>query len=540
MSALNGTAEVYETLRLRDGVSAGRGRGGVHLVGYPDVRPIGDEDLALVRALASGEHRAGEFSPRERRLLAGLRRDGWLVATVHDGDTPVYTLDPHICPDGDACRDGDARLNGDACAGGGACARGGACPGGDACADGGARSGGGACADGGDPVLGAELVDPPVGARLSRFTTIAAVPGGGLRATSPRAWAAITVHAPGALAVLADPGARVPHPGIGARAAALLRRDLLRSGLAVTGEEDTEFRVRQWSAIDLAFHRSSRGIDGAVGVAGGFGATYWGLEHLTDPSDRPPATAPGAGSAAGSTAGLAPGPAARSAAGLAAGSAMDLPLPDLERVLAADPKLTEVLRARRSVRDHDAERPITAGQLAEFLYRCAATSDHPTPYGDRPRRAYPGGGGIHELELYVVAHQVDGLEPGTYHYDGYGHRLEPLGRKAGAERVLLDAARSMSGARARPQVLLLVTARFERLMWVYEGLAYALILKNLGVLVQTMYLVATAMGLGGCALGSSAPRAFQRISGADPLREDVVGEFMLGTVAVEHQTGGDA
>jgi SagB-type dehydrogenase family enzyme len=179
-------------------------------------------------------------------------------------------------------------------------------------------------------------------------------------------------------------------------------------------------------------------------------------------------------------------------------------------------------------------------QLAEFLHRCARTSDHPTPYGDRPRRAYPGGGGVHELELYVVAHQVAGLAPGTYHYDGYGHRLERVDRQAGAEGILLDAARSMSGAGARPQVLVLVTARFEQLMWVYEGLAYALILKNLGVLMQTMYLVATAMGLGGCALGSSAPRAFQRITGADPLSEDVVGEFMLGTVAAEHPTEGDA
>ncbi|GAA3125413.1 SagB family peptide dehydrogenase [Nonomuraea salmonea] len=199
-----------------------------------------------------------------------------------------------------------------------------------------------------------------------------------------------------------------------------------------------------------------------------------------------------------------------------------------------------MLQARRSLRDHDAARPITLGQLAEFLHRCAATADHPTPHGDRPRRAYPGGGGVHELELYVVAHQVAGLEPGTYHYDGYGHRLEPVGRQAGAERTLLEAARSMSDAPVMPQVLVLVTARFERLMWVYEGLAYALILKNLGVLVQTMYLVATAMGLGGCALSAGAPRAFQRITGADPLSEDVVGEFMLGTVAGEHDTEGNA
>ncbi|MFB4270973.1 SagB family peptide dehydrogenase [Nonomuraea sp. GTA35] len=447
-----------ETLRLRAGVAIGRERNGAHLVGYPDTTPIDGGDLAVVRALAAGEHRAEQFPPQARTLLSRLREDGWLVVTVHDGDTPVHTLEPRLRPPAGA------------------------------------------------------PADAPATARLSRFTTIAAAPGGGLRATSPRAWASITVHAPQALATLADPGSAAPLPGISAQAAFLLRRDLLWSGLAVTGDEDEEFRVRQWSAIDLAFHRSSRGIDGGGGVAGGFGATYWGREHTAAPAPRPPA----------------------------AGPATDLPRPDRERVLATDPSLTEVLEARRSVRDHDAGRPITIVQLAEFLHRCARTSDRPTPYGDRPRRAYPGGGGVHELELYVVAHQVAGLAPGTYHYDGYGHRLERVDRQAGAEGILLDAARSMSGAGARPQVLVLVTARFEQLMWVYEGLAYALILKNLGVLMQTMYLVATAMGLGGCALGSSAPRAFQRITGADPLSEDVVGEFMLGTVAAEHPTEGDA
>jgi SagB-type dehydrogenase family enzyme len=450
--------EVYETLRLRAGVSIGRGRSGIHLVGYPDTRPIADGDLSVVRTLAAREHRAEEFPAQARTLLSQLRQDGWLVVTVHDGDTPVYTLEPRIRPAG-------------------------------------------------------APTDSPATARLSRFTTISAAPDGGLCAVSPRAWASITVHAPGALATLADPGSSGPPSGISPQAASLLRRDLLWSGLAGTKDEDEEFRVRQWSALDLAFHRSSRGIDGEAGVAGGFGATYWGREHAIAPSSRPPATG---------------------------GPATDLPRPDLERIRATDPNLNEVLEARRSVRDHDAGRPITIEQLAEFLYRCAKTSARPTPHGELPRRAYPGGGGVHELELYVVAHQVAGLESGTYHYDGYGHRLELVHRQAGAERILLDAARSMSGAKAQPQVLLLVTARFEQLMWVYEGLAYALVLKNLGVLMQTMYLVATAMGLGGCALGAGAPHVFERIAGADPLSEDVVGEFMLGTVAPEHRTERDA
>jgi SagB-type dehydrogenase family enzyme len=76
-------------------------------------------------------------------------------------------------------------------------------------------------------------------------------------------------------------------------------------------------------------------------------------------------------------------------------------------------------------------------------------------------------------------------------------------------------------------------------MWAYEGLAYALVLKHVGALMQTMNLVATAMGLAGCALGTSTPHAFRHLTGHDPLVEDVVGEFLLGVPADPAEEGGD-
>jgi len=63
--------------------------------------------------------------------------------------------------------------------------------------------------------------------------------------------------------------------------------------------------------------------------------------------------------------------------------------------------------------------------------------------------------------------------------------------------------------------------------WKYESIAYATILKDVGVLYQTMYLVATAMGLGPCALGCGDSDVFARLIGTDYLEETSVGEFML-------------
>jgi SagB-type dehydrogenase family enzyme len=65
-------------------------------------------------------------------------------------------------------------------------------------------------------------------------------------------------------------------------------------------------------------------------------------------------------------------------------------------------------------------------------------------------------------------------------------------------------------------------------MWKYEDMAYSLILKHVGVLMQTMYCVATAMGLAPCGLGGGDSVAFTEATELDPLVECSVGEFMLG------------
>ena len=53
-------------------------------------------------------------------------------------------------------------------------------------------------------------------------------------------------------------------------------------------------------------------------------------------------------------------------------------------------------------------------------------------------------------------------------------------------------------------------------------------LKNVGVLMQTMYLTATAMGLAGCAVGSGDADVFAAATGLDPDDQPSVGEFCLG------------
>jgi SagB-type dehydrogenase family enzyme len=84
------------------------------------------------------------------------------------------------------------------------------------------------------------------------------------------------------------------------------------------------------------------------------------------------------------------------------------------------------------------------------------------------------------------------------------------------------------GISAAPQILVTIAARFGRVSWKYSSIAYSLILKDTGVLMQTLYLMAADMGLGGCAIGTTNIDLFAKMTGLDFHAEGPVGQFALG------------
>ena len=205
--------------------------------------------------------------------------------------------------------------------------------------------------------------------------------------------------------------------------------------------------------------------------------------------------------------------------------------PDLDTLAERDVPLSRVLETRRSDRDFG-DPPITLDQLGEFLYRVGRVKSVGTgTFGDVIRKPYPSGGGLYEIEIYPVIARCGGLEPGLYHYAAGDHELERLRALTPHVQALLDDAWEASARHGRPQILLVLAARFQRVQWKYRMVSYSLILKHVGVLYQTMYLVATAMGLGARALGGGDSDRFAEATGLNYYEESSVGEFMLGARA---------
>ena len=118
---------------------------------------------------------------------------------------------------------------------------------------------------------------------------------------------------------------------------------------------------------------------------------------------------------------------------------------------------------------------------------------------------------------------------GLYHYPADHHCLARVsGPTPELDRLLAAAAGGMAAPQP-PQVLVVMAARYERIAWKYGPIAYSLVLKNVGVVMELLYLTATAMGLAGCAVGSGDPALFARATGLDRDQETSVGEFCVGS-----------
>ena len=211
---------------------------------------------------------------------------------------------------------------------------------------------------------------------------------------------------------------------------------------------------------------------------------------------------------------------------------------------AALPPIARLLRERHSTRDFDDQQPITLAELARFLdctmriqskWKSRLDLGGGGPLVAYTTRPYPSGGSSYELELYLAIANCEGLARGFYHYDADRHALVPIEVRAPELDAMLSAAGFAMDASGPPQILLTIAARFDRVSWKYSSIAYSLILKDVGVLIQTLYLAATDMRLAGCAIGTSNIELFAKMTGIEFHVEGPVGQFALGRAAPDNE-----
>jgi SagB-type dehydrogenase family enzyme len=131
-------------------------------------------------------------------------------------------------------------------------------------------------------------------------------------------------------------------------------------------------------------------------------------------------------------------------------------------------------------------------------------------------RTVPSGGALYPLELYIVAHRVEGLDPALFHYDPLRHGLEllrPLGSPPWLELS------PYAGPLAESAAVVAITAVFWRSRFKYGARAYRFALMEAGHVGQNLLLAAAALGLEAVPLGGFFDREVDGLLGVDGIYE---------------------
>lgn len=166
-----------------------------------------------------------------------------------------------------------------------------------------------------------------------------------------------------------------------------------------------------------------------------------------------------------------------------------------------DGELYALLEKRKTTRAFDRETPMELEQLAIVLYHVFGCHGYAPIIGDMfsLKRTSPSAGALHPIEAYPLVANVDGLDPGLYHYRSQDHALELVARLAAAEANRVAShfmcRQTYFGAAS---VSFVLTARFYRSFWKYRRhqKGYAALLMDAAHLSQTLYLVCADLGLG--------------------------------------------
>jgi SagB-type dehydrogenase family enzyme len=114
-------------------------------------------------------------------------------------------------------------------------------------------------------------------------------------------------------------------------------------------------------------------------------------------------------------------------------------------------------------------------------------------------RYTPSAGGLYPLELYMLATNVSGIDPGLYHYDVRHHCLCVL--EKGDFREQLEDAIFIKEAAQTASATIVLTGVFGRTKIKYGERGYRFVLIEAGHAMQNICIAATAMGLGTCPIG---------------------------------------
>ncbi len=182
-------------------------------------------------------------------------------------------------------------------------------------------------------------------------------------------------------------------------------------------------------------------------------------------------------------------------------STIKLPKPHLAGTIS----LEEAIQKRRSVREFG-HRRVTIEQLSQLTWAAQGITG-PMPY----KRAAPSAGGRCPLELYLLIHDIERLEPGLYRYQAADHNLEQVDHRD--LRLALGHVADEQTWLAGAPVVFLFTAVYQRTMTKYGRRGVRYVHMDVAFAAENLHLQAVSLGLGTVVMGAFDDEGVHQVIG---------------------------
>ena len=164
--------------------------------------------------------------------------------------------------------------------------------------------------------------------------------------------------------------------------------------------------------------------------------------------------------------------------------------------------IEEALNKRRSVRDYKRGR-LSLEQISQLLWAASGRNLY--------RRTAPSAGATYPLETYLVVGEVEGLEPGIYHYSSSRHSLEMT--KEGDVRNRLSRAALGQEMIEEAPVNIIIAADYSKTTGHYGQRGIRYVHMEVGHVGQNVSLQAIALSLGTVMIGAFEDKEVKEVLG---------------------------
>ncbi len=217
------------------------------------------------------------------------------------------------------------------------------------------------------------------------------------------------------------------------------------------------------------------------------------------------------------------------------GERIDLPV-DFDSI-NIESDFLKIINSRKSSRVYTGA-PVSLTELSYLLW-CSQGVKAIRGKAYATLRTVPSGGARHPFESYLTVRHVTGLLDGLYHYLPLTHQLERLENAHIRDEAISEAVCGQTWA-AKANLVFFYSCVFYRAEWRYGIWAHGPVLMDSGHVTENLYLAATSIGLGGCAIAAVDPGAANSLFGLDGEEESIFYAMPVGRVRSEDQAEEDA